>query len=258
MKEKKIGRKPKELRQEEGEKQVVCGGRHLPGGHVHVEVCRHAHQPRANRWRCDIGHIPKKNVRREMGLGGREAEWIRYRRKEQAMYTLSHTANAIIGHPQRRKWKRKGMVIDNYIYIVYIYRPVFLSRSLLCFYVHHRQCVYVEEKKKKKTRRHRRFTIVPGAPRVTHTHMHYSSSLRLLVFFTHIHTCNRPSHLHTRTLSRSGGSMYTSEKKRKFQWLDRGTEHNTVLEWGNSFFSLLFFPLLALSYYKHTFISPGM
>lgn len=75
--------------------------------------------------------------------------------------------------------------------------------------------VCMSRKKKKKTRRHRRFTIVPGAPRVTHTHMHYSSSLRLLVFFTHIHTCNRPSHLHTRTLSRSGGSMYTSEKKKE-------------------------------------------
>lgn len=257
MKEKKIGRKPKEVRQEEGEKQVVCGGRHLPGGHVHVEVCRHALQPRANRWRCDIGHIPKKNVGREMGLGGREAEWIRYRRKEQAMYTLSHTANAIIGHPQRRKWKRKGMVIDNYIYIVYIYRPVFLSRSLLCFYVHHRQCVYVE-KKKKKTRRHRRFTIVPGAPRI-----HICTIAHHFVFLSFSHTYTHVIARRTYTHARSHVqavlcTQAKKKKKRKFQWLDRGTEHNTVLEWGNSCFSLLFFPLLALSYYKHTFISPGM
>lgn len=64
--------------------------------------------------------------------------------------------------------------------------------------------------------------------RTTHTHMHYSSSLRLLVFFTHIHTCNRPSHLHTRTLSRSGGSMYTSEKKKKGNFNDSIEARNTT------------------------------
>lgn len=71
-------------------------------------------------------------------------------------------------------------------------------------------CVCRGEKKQRKTAPP---SFHYSSRRTTHTHMHYNPSLRLLVFFIHIHTWHRASHLHTRTLSRSGGSMYKSEKK---------------------------------------------
>lgn len=177
---------------------------------------RHAFKPRASRWRCDMRHRQRKNVGK-----WRERDSVCSLRKQigKAMHrhTITQQTRTLAIHSGKNEKKKK--VIDNYIYIVYIYRPVSLSLTVsYVLYVHHRQCECFQDKKKKKKQRRPSFHHSS-----TRTTRQARSSLRrllsLILFLSHARThvtCTTHLCTYTRTLFRFRRFYVHKRNKRKF------------------------------------------
>lgn len=188
-----------------------------------------------------------RRTKQNTGEGGWVSDWVKEIQTERvsSIQAQSHTASATIGHPQQRTWKqkenseKKQTLIDNYIYNVYIFRPV--SHAVSCFSPMYTVFGVVRVAGRWTTQ-----PLLHSCPERTTCHV-YTYITSVFVTYASERTACTDTHTHERTHAVTSSWFYVHKQKQKENWMTRSRHGTHAMLEGEIVFRSLF--LFSVSFF---------
>lgn len=188
-----------------------------------------------------------RRTKQNSGEGGWVSDWVKEIQTERvsSIQAQSHTASATIGHPQQRTWKqkenseKKQTLIDNYIYNVYIFRPV--SHAVSCFSPMYTVFGVVRVAGRWTTQ-----PLLHSCPERTTCHV-YTYITSVFVTYASERTACTDTHTHERTHAVTSSWFYVHKQKQKENWMTRSRHGTHAMLEGEIVFRSLF--LFSVSFF---------